>query len=209
MKLFFGIILKLHNTFFKQSIQMKKIIMLLSFSLLTCLVSAQPLVNPDNTVTFRVFAPKADSVKIEGDIIFEFTKQFDFKSNKTIPMTKGADGVWSVTIGPLEPNPYLYTIQIDDRSMPDPNNFRIFTGQRYRKSILLVNTPDTSAVWEMRKVVHGTVHHHTYYSPTAKGLSELFVYTSPGYEKGDKKYPVLYLLHGRGEKADSWLNAGN
>jgi len=184
-----------------------KIILLLSFSFLTLCVSAQPQVNADNTVTFKVYAPKADSVKIEGDIIMDFTNNFDLKSDRTVSMTKGSGGVWSVTIGPLDPNPYLYTIQIDGRSMPDPNNFRIFSGQKYRKSILLVNTPDSSALWETTKVDHGTVHRHTYYSPMAKSLSELFVYTPPGYETGSYKYPVLYLLHGRGEKADSWLNS--
>ena len=138
----------------------------------------------------------------------EFAKKFDFTSNMSVPMTKGSDGFWSVTFGPLDPNPYLYNIQIDGKSMTDPNNFRTFTGQKYRKSILLVNTPDTSALWEIQKVDHGTVHHHTYYSLTAKSLTELFVYTPPGYEEGNIKYPVLYLLHGRGEKADSWLNAG-
>jgi enterochelin esterase family protein len=56
-------------------------------------------------------------------------------------------------------------------------------------------------------VDHGTVHHHTYYSPTAKSQSELYVYTPPCYESGSNKYPVLYLLHGRGEKADAWLSS--
>jgi enterochelin esterase family protein len=187
---------------------MIKLIYIFSFSLLTCLVSAQPQVNADKTVSFRVFAPKADSVKIEGDIIMEFTKKFDFDSNMQIPMTKGANGIWSVTLGPLNPSPYLYNIQIDGRSIPDPNNFRIFSGQKYRKSILLVNSPDTSELWEIQKAGYGTVHHHTYFSPTAKSLTELYVYTPPGYEKSNIRYPVLYLLHGRGEKADSWLSAG-
>ena len=184
-----------------------KILLLLSFLYHALSVSAQPEVNADNTVTFRVHAPKADCVKIEGDLVMEFTKNFDFRSERAISLAKDAVGTWSVTIGPLEPNPYLYNIQIDGRSMTDPDNFRIFSGQKYRKNIL-VNTPDSSALWETRKVDHGTVHRHTYYSPTAKCLSELYVYTPPGYEEGKTSYPVLYLLHGRGEKADSWLNAG-
>lgn len=138
----------------------------LSFFLLilTQYLVAQPLSNNDNSVTFRVNAPKADSVKIEGDLIMEYAGNFDFSVNHTIPLIKGTDGIWTVTIGPLEPNPYLYNIQIDGESMTDPNNFRIFSGQKYRKSILMVNTPDSSALWEARKVDHGTVHHHTWYA---------------------------------------------
>ena len=85
---------------------MMKIIILLSFLFLNILVSGQPRVNADNTVTFRVYAPKADSVKIGGDIIMEFTKNFDLRSERTMSLTKDTAGVWSVTIGPLEPNPY-------------------------------------------------------------------------------------------------------
>lgn len=34
------------------------------------------------------------------------------------------------------------------------------------------------------------------------------IYTPPGYEESDEKYPVLYLLHGAGGDEDSWLTHG-
>ncbi len=185
-----------------------RILLVFLFTLMTMVICAQPIVNKDRTVTFRLFSPKADSVKIEGDLVMELTRNFDLSYNHAIPLVKGSDGIWSVTIGPFEPGPYMYNFQIDGKSTPDPNNFRIFSGQKYRKSILLLNTSDSSGIWETRNVNHGTIHHHTYYSSTAKSLSDLFIYTPPGYETSNVKYPVLYLLHGRGEKADSWLNAG-
>ncbi len=188
---------------------MKKNILFLLYCIASSVtVTAQPQVNADYSVTFRVFAPKADSVAIEGDLIMELTKNYDFTSNRSIPFVRGADGVWSVKLGPLDPEPYMYNIKIDGMSGTDPNNFRIFNGQKYRKSILLISTADTSSLWEVQMVDHGTIHRHTYYSTVSESLSELYVYTPPGYEKSKLNYPVLYLLHGRGERADSWLSAG-
>ncbi len=186
----------------------KYFFLLLSISYISLFVSGQPVVNSDNSVTFRVFAPYADSVRIEGDIIMELTGRYDFAANNSIKLTRGSDNFWSATLGPLDNEPYLYNISINGRSGPDPANFRIFNGQKYRKSMVLVNTTDTSGIWETRNVKHGTIHRHTYYSPISKSMSELYVYTPPGYEESKISYPVLYLLHGRGEKADSWLNAG-
>jgi enterochelin esterase family protein len=34
------------------------------------------------------------------------------------------------------------------------------------------------------------------------------VYTPAGYEKGKKKYPVLYLLHGMGGDEEAWIALG-
>jgi len=169
---------------------------------------AQPTLNPDRTVTFRLAAPKAENVRIEGEIFKELQYQSGHTLPDAIPLTRGADGIWSVTLGPFEPSPYLYNFQIDGQSVLDPLNLRVLTGQKYRKSILLVPTQDSSAFWETRLVDYGTVHRHTYHSPIAKDCRELYVYTPPGYECQNTKYPVLYLLHGRGEKADSWLVAG-
>ena len=182
--------------------------LLLPAVLLSFYASGQPQVNKDRTVTFRVFAPGADSVKLEGDLIMELTNKYDFSADNSTHLTMGPDGTWSVTLGPLPDGPYLYNISIDGRAGPDPANFRIFIGQKYRKSIVLVNTPAKSGIWETQNVEHGTVHRHTFYSEVSKSMSELFVYTPPGYEESNMAYPVLYLLHGRGEKADSWLQAG-
>jgi enterochelin esterase family protein len=36
----------------------------------------------------------------------------------------------------------------------------------------------------------------------------VYVYTPAGYEKGNQKYPVFYLLHGAGGDEDAWTNMG-
>jgi 1,4-alpha-glucan branching enzyme len=46
------------------------------------------------------------------------------------PMTKDADGVWTVTAGPLAPNGYLYTFNIDGVTVADPINPDVKLRQR-------------------------------------------------------------------------------
>jgi enterochelin esterase family protein len=178
------------------------------FLFVNCVVSAQPQINADNSITFRVFAPGMDSVEIEGDIIMELSGKYDFSADNSVNMIKETEDIWSVRLGPLEPGPYLYNIRMNGKSFPDPANFRIFNGQKYRKSVVLVNSSDTSCLWESGNAGHGTIHRHSYFSPVISGTTELYVYTPPGYEESRQKYPVLYLLHGRGEKADSWITGG-
>jgi enterochelin esterase family protein len=37
----------------------------------------------------------------------------------------------------------------------------------------------------------------------------VYFYTPSGYEKGNQKYPVFYLLHGAGVDEDAWTNMGH
>ncbi|MFN3664882.1 MAG: alpha/beta hydrolase-fold protein, partial [Sediminibacterium sp.] len=46
-------------------------------------------------------------------------------------------------------------------------------------------------------IAHGKIDSITYPSKTVGNDRKLLVYTPPGYSK-NKKYPVLYLLHGIG-----------
>ena len=39
-------------------------------------------------------------------------------------------------------------------------------------------------------------------------MRSMRVYTPPGYETGNKKYPVLYLLHGSGDDDEGWSTIG-
>ena len=54
---------------------------------------------------------------------------------------------------------------------------------------------------------HGKIDTITYNSKTVGTDRRALIYTPPGYSK-DKKYPVLYLLHGIGGDEKEWLNGG-
>src|SRR3954469_5136589 len=66
-------------------------------------------VKPDRTVTFRMRAPEATDVKVGGDFV-QGAQQ----------MTKADDGVWSLTLGPLNPAIYSYTFRVNGVSVLDP-----------------------------------------------------------------------------------------
>ena len=56
-------------------------------------------------------------------------------------------------------------------------------------------------------ILHGKIDSVTYPSKTVGNNRRMLVYTPPGYSK-NKKYPVLYLLHGIGGDEKEWLKHG-
>jgi enterochelin esterase family protein len=71
----------------------------------------------------------------------------------------------------------------------------------------LVHVP--GADWmDTRDVPHGAVSAVTYWSSTLKKFRRLHVYTPPGYESGEGRFPVFYLLHGAFDSDDSWSTVG-
>ncbi len=57
-------------------------------------------------------------------------------------------------------------------------------------------------------IAHGNIDSVYYQSRTVGTKRKAMIYTPPGYSK-DKKYPVLYLLHGIGGDEHEWLNGGH
>lgn len=161
--------------------------------------TVSPEVHPDRTVAFRVRAPKASEVSLYGDWM---------PVGKPQPLAKDADGVWSITTAPLEPNGHLYWFNIDGVSVPDPVNPIIKL--RQRTSASLVEVPAASpSPWDLRDVPHGTVVTEWRRSAVLNRTERMVVYLPPGYQKGSTKYPVLYLVHGSGDVPESWTNAGH
>ena len=57
------------------------------------------------------------------------------------------------------------------------------------------------------EVAHGKIDTVTYHSKTVGTLRKTLIYTPPGFSV-NRKYPVLYLLHGIGGDEKEWLNGG-
>lgn len=165
-------------------------------------VPQSPEVNADRTVTFRLFAPKASEVLLMGSPgILEVIKT-------PAPLHKDDKGVWSVTVGPLPAGFYTYGFAIDGGlRMPDPSNPNLEL-RRWGPTSSFIIPGAEKAVFEQRPVPHGTVHVNFYESRNLGVSRMVYVYTPPGYESGNKKYPVLYLLHGNGQIESSWTWTG-
>jgi enterochelin esterase-like enzyme len=159
-----------------------------------------PEVHSDRRVTFRVRAPKAERVTLSGSWMPLSTEE---------PMAKDAGGVWTVTVGPLAPSGYLYTFNVDGVTIADPVNPNVKLRQRTSASLLEV-PGSPPALWETRDVPHGSVEINFLRSNVIQGdTRQVWVYLPPGYERDySARYPVLYLLHGSGDVAASWTQAG-
>jgi enterochelin esterase-like enzyme len=151
-----------------------------------------PEVLTDRRVTFRLFAPAAKDV------------QLHFERGGS-PMQKGTDGVWSVTMAPMEAGSYRYGFSVDGANVTDPRNIETERMQVLARSI--VHIPG-AAFMDERAVPHGAVSVVTYHSKTLGKIRRLHVYTPPGYESNQQRYPVLYLLHGANESDESWSTVG-
>jgi len=57
-------------------------------------------------------------------------------------------------------------------------------------------------------ISRGSIDTVSYSSATVGTVRKALVYTPPGFSQ-EKKYPVLYLLHGIGGDEKEWLNGGN
>lgn len=158
-----------------------------------------PEILPDKKVTFRLLAPKAGAVVLNGN--------WDMGTN--IPMTRDDQGVWSVTVGPLGEQLWGYSFNVDGVKVLDPGNGEYQRdGNRY-DNLLMISGP-ASDLWEFNPdVPHGTVQAVWYPSAILKQKGRrMYVYTPPDYSTSNARYPVLYLLHGGGGDEDAWTTMG-
>lgn len=86
--------------------------------------------------------------------------------------------------------------------------FISFIGLAVCSQQVTVPDPSTSGFDVVRKdIMHGTLDTVTYYSGITDTSRQAVVYFPPGFSN-EKKYPVLYLLHGIGGDEFEWLNGG-
>jgi enterochelin esterase family protein len=120
-------------------------------------------------------------------------------------MTKGQNGVWETTVGPVPAGAYRYRFTVDGVATMDPRNPSTSESNTNAWSLVYVDGSDTS---DTKNVPHGSVSEVTYHSTALNAVRRMHVYTPPGYENSTRKYPVFYLLHGAGDSDDSWSTVG-
>jgi enterochelin esterase family protein len=152
-----------------------------------------PCLYPDRRALFRVAAPDAQKVRLRMGPGFD--------------MTRGPDGIWSVTTTPLVVGFHYYSIQIDGAITADPSTHTYF-GSGWQNSAIEVPAPD-AAFYDHQDVPHGHVRQQWYHSTVTGKWRRAYVYTPPDYDTGKKSYPVLYLLHGWGEDETGWYRQGH
>jgi len=156
-----------------------------------------PEITPDRHISFRILAPKAQAVRLSSSDIFGLTPKGE--------MTKAENGVWEITIGPIDPGAYRYNFNVDGVSVMDPRNPSVSESNGNAWSLIYLPGAD---FMDTKDVPHGAVASVTYYSRSLGKFRRMHVYTPPGYDTGTQKYPIFYLLHGAGDSDDSWSSAG-
>ena len=157
-----------------------------------------PEINNDQTVTFRLRAPKAVKVQVTGD----------FTPKGRVDMVENREGIWEYTTPePLSPELYCYNFIVDGLKINDPSNvFRI----RDVSSMfdVFIISGERADLYKVNNTPHGTVSKVWYHSPSLGIDRRMTVYTPAGYESSSKRYPVFYLLHGMGGDENAWSELG-
>ena len=203
LKLFFDYIMPMKNTI-KTFVAVCMMAWLMPVTALAqqALWGNAPVVSPEihenNTVTFRLRAPKAVKVQVMGDCIAKGVA--DLVENK--------EGIWEYTTPePLAPELYGYTFLVDGLKINDPSNVHMIRDVSTVTNVFIIGG-ERADLYKVNDVPHGTVSKVWYDSPTAGFDRRLTVYTPAGYETSGKRYPVFYLLHGMGGDENAWSELG-
>jgi enterochelin esterase-like enzyme len=158
-----------------------------------------PEVHPDRTVTLRILAPKATEITVTGEVL---------NGSQPAPMTKGDDGIWTATVGPLPADVYTYAFNVDGVHTPDPRNpwVKLVSGTGLTTQVEVPG--DGLQYYDAKPVPHGLLQIVTYESKAAGATRQAYVYTPPDYNRTSRRYPVLYLLHGGGDLDPGWSMTG-
>src|SRR4030095_4840792 len=154
-----------------------------------------PEVSAEKTITFRIYAPQAQAVRLTASDIPAL--------GQTAVLSKAENGVWSTTVGPVGPGAYRYNFNVDGVATIDPRSPASSESNANVWSLVYVPGAD---FMEAKNVPHGSVAAVNYYSTALNTWRRLHVYTPPGYETNNDKYPIFYLLHGAGDNDDSWTS---
>src|ERR1022692_3792225 len=152
-----------------------------------------PEVNSQRRVRTRLRAPDAQSVLLDiGGVRY--------------PMTKDADGWWTGFSNAQDEGFHYYQLNVDGVNVPDPGALLFYGASRWGSG---VEVPAHDAdFYAMKNVPHGNLREVHFFSKIANTTLQCYVYTPPDYEKGSKRYPVLYIQHGAGEDEHGWGGQG-
>ena len=167
------------------------------------------VVNADNSVTFRFIAPDADKVEVAGDFAekVEDNPVGGVVGTGLMAMARDEDGVWTLTTKPLESEFYMYLFVVDGVPTTDPNNPFVYRDFATLSNVFIVGN-GRADLYKVNDVPHGSLTHRWYDSESLGMDRRINIYTPPGYERSNDKYPVLYLLHGYGGDENEWVSFG-
>ncbi len=171
---------------------------------------ASPLVSMAGAVTFNLQAPNAKEVLLSSQFL-----------KAPMPMVKGRNGLWTLTVTPEKRDIYPYNFIVDGVSISDPLNKDLFPNENFKASLVEIpagfafrrpGAPQPQAQqgvpYGVRDVPHGKMQYCQYRSSVLNAWRPLVVYTPAGYETSGKNYPVFYLISGTTDTEETWFKVG-
>ena len=155
-----------------------------------------PKVDKERRAYFRVNAPQANSV-----IVDICGKKYD--------MRRDEKGIWCAVTDPLVVGFHYYFINIGGVNVIDPATETFFGCNREAGGIEIPEGAEGDYYRPQQGIEHGQVRSIYYYAKATQEWRHAMVYTPAEYEKGKKRYPVLYLQHGMGEDETGWSKQGH
>lgn len=155
-----------------------------------------PKVDKERRAYFRVNAPTANSV-----IVDICGKKYD--------MRRDEKGIWCAVTDPLVVGFHYYFINIGGVNVIDPATETFFGCNREAGAIEIPEGPEGDYYRPQQGIDHGQLRSIYYYANATQEWRHAMVYTPAEYEKGKKRYPVLYLQHGMGEDETGWSKQGH
>jgi enterochelin esterase-like enzyme len=161
-------------------------------------LSPYPAVNAETReALFRVVAPTAQNVQV--DI-----------GGERYDLTKNDQGMWMGKCAPQVVGFHYYSILIDGVAVMDRNTEAFFGSNWESSGIEIPEGPEGDYYRFNKNIPHGQVRSIHYWSDVNGLERHINVYVPAEYEKNpDKKYPVLYLVHGWGEDENGWSVQGH
>lgn len=200
----------------KQNLFIALAILLIGFnaSAQEALFGGPPILSPEihrnNSVTFRIYAPNADSVQVTGDFLPTVkmnTPYGEMDGPGKASLVKNQGGVWSYKTEPLGSELYNYSFIVNGVKTTDSSNPYLVRDVATLTNVFIIGGGQAD-LYKVNDIPHGTVAQPWYDSPGLEMDRKLSIYTPPGYEESSEQYPVLYLLHGAGGDEEAWLELG-
>jgi hypothetical protein len=102
-----------------------------------------------------------------------------------LPMTKGENGVWTLTTKPLPSEMYMYLFVVDGVATADPNNPYVFRDFATISNIFIVGKGQAD-LYKVNDVPHGSVTSR-WYDSKSLGMTGASTFTLPRVMKAAKK----------------------
>ena len=155
-----------------------------------------PKVDSEGRAYFRLKAPHAQQAQV--DIC---GKKYD--------MRRDEQGTWCAVTDPLVVGFHYYFMNIGGVNFIDPATETYFGCNREAGGIEIPEGAEGDYYRPQQGIAHGQVRSIYYYANATGEWRHAMVYTPAAYEKGKKRYPVLYLQHGMGEDETGWAKQGH